>query len=73
VESYVSGTRENLGIYTCFICAIGFLFNLTPYFFDFRERKSMHPKKRQAIKEFYHRDLDSIRTDDDLDGEDKHI
>ncbi len=53
-------------MYTIFVCVIAFVSCGTPYYFDFRERKSMHPVKREAIKRLTNRDVEDITSEVDL-------
>lgn len=45
IESFVVGTRLRFAVYTVIISLIGIITNSAPYFFNFREKKSVIPDK----------------------------
>eukprot|EP00349_Pseudokeronopsis_sp_Brazil_P001411 CAMPEP_0202962034 /NCGR_PEP_ID=MMETSP1396-20130829/6135_1 /ASSEMBLY_ACC=CAM_ASM_000872 /TAXON_ID= /ORGANISM="Pseudokeronopsis sp., Strain Brazil" /LENGTH=68 /DNA_ID=CAMNT_0049682329 /DNA_START=1377 /DNA_END=1583 /DNA_ORIENTATION=- len=46
------------------VCFIALASNIPPYFFDFRESRSMDPKKKQAIKIMFNKEVEELTERD---------
>ena len=65
IEPYITA-YTGLLVYAIFITTFAFICCGAAYFFDFRERKSIAPKKRKLVQRLTNKDIGDLSREDDL-------